>query len=84
MQEVVIVALIVAVGSGLAIGVQSTFTNWGGRLIGSIGTGLLVNVSGGTLAALILLLFSNRLTGLNAQTFRGAAPFVIAAGALGL
>ena len=36
------------------------------------------------LAAILLLLFSSRLTGLNAGTFRGAAPVVISAGVLGI
>jgi len=46
-QKGVIVALVVAAGSGIAIGLQSTLNNWAGRLVGPTSTGLLVNFVGG-------------------------------------
>jgi len=47
MQEKVTLALVVAAGSGIAIGVQATLNNWAGRLVGPTGTALLVNFIGG-------------------------------------
>jgi len=58
MKESAITALLVALACGLAIGTQSTLTNWAGRLIGPIRTGLLVNLSGGAIVAIILLLLA--------------------------
>lgn len=84
MQDFLIVALVVAIGTGLTIGVQTTLINWGGRLVGPLSTGLLVNISGGTLGVLLLLAFSSRLTSLSWGTFKGAAPYVVAAGMLGV
>jgi len=85
MKEPVLSALLVALGSGLAIGFQSTLTNWAGRLIGPGRTGLFVNLAGGAIAALLVLalgfLTASRPTqGLTAPS----AMIVIAAGALGL
>ena len=58
MKESAITALLIALACGLAIGTQSTLTNWAGRLIGPIRTGLLVNLAGGAIVAIILLLLA--------------------------
>jgi hypothetical protein len=42
MKESVLSALFVSLGSGLAVGLQSTLTNWAGRLIGSVRSGLVI------------------------------------------
>jgi transporter family-2 protein len=85
MKEPVLSAVLVALGSGIAIGFQSTLTNWAGRLIGPARTGLLVNLAGGTIAALVILALgaltlSRPMQGLTASS----AVIVIAAGALGV
>jgi len=85
MKEPILSALLVALGSGLAIGFQSTLTNWAGRLIGPGRSGLLVNLAGGVIAALIILALgvltaSRPMQGLTTPS----AMVVIAAGALGI
>lgn len=84
MQNFVVVALVVAVSSGVAIGVQATLTNWGGRLVGAVNTGLLTNAVGGAIALVMLLTFGARLTGLTWGGFRSVAIMVTGAGLLGI
>jgi len=85
MKESVLSALFVALGSGLAIGFQVTLTNWAVRLIGPARSGLLINLAGGAIAALIVLAVgfltvSRPMQGLTVSS----GMVVIAAGALGL
>jgi len=85
MRTTMLSALIVALVSGLAIGSQSTLTNWSGRFIGPLRTGLLVNFSGGLLAALLLLLLALRRQGTPVAALTpGTGLVVLAAGALGI
>jgi len=80
-----IVALVGAVGTGLAIGTQATLNTWLGRLVGPIRTGLLVNFAGGILAGLLLLGLG--VTGqLSLSSSLRSSPILIfvASGALGL
>lgn len=55
MEKTFILALIVALSSGVTIGTQSALTNHSGRLVGPIRTGLLMNFFGGLWAGLVLL-----------------------------
>jgi transporter family-2 protein len=85
MKEPVLSALFVAMATGLAIGCQSTLTNWAGRLTGPLRSGLLINLAGGAIAALVvvaasLLTVSKPMQGLT----RSTGALVIVAGALGL
>lgn len=85
MQRAMIVALVGAVGTGLAIGTQATLNTWAGRLVGPIRTGLLVNFAGGILAGLLLLGLG--ITGqlsLSGSLRSPAIPIFVAAGALGI
>ena len=85
MQRAMIVALVGAVGTGLAIGTQATLNTWLGRLVGPIRTGLLVNFAGGILAGLLLLGLG--VTGqLSLSSSLRSSPILIfvASGALGL
>ena len=85
MQRAMIVALVGAVGTGLAIGTQATLNTWLGRLVGPIRTGLLVNFAGGILAGLLLLVLV--VTGqLSLAGSLRSSPILIfvASGALGL
>jgi len=77
-------ALIIALLSGLAIGSQSTLTNWSGRLIGPLRTGLLVNFSGGLLAAVLLAVLALRRSATPAALTPGIGLVVLAAGTLGI
>lgn len=55
LQRPSILAVLVALGSGIAIGAQSTITGRAGQVVGPIRTGLLMNFASGALAGLILL-----------------------------
>lgn len=84
MERVGIIALTIALGSGVAVGVQSTLNNWSSRIAGPISTGLLVNFAGGIISGLILLVLL--LTGqmVPAATLSKTGLLVIIAGAIGI
>jgi transporter family-2 protein len=54
MQKSIIIAMLVAAGSGLAVGVQSSLINVAGKISGATLTGLLVNFLGGAAAGIFL------------------------------
>ena len=84
MQKGMIVALVVAVGSGIAIGLQSTLNNWAGRLVGPTSTGLLVNFGGGVVAGVLLLLASGQGV-VQRGALQGTTPLIIlTSGVLGI
>jgi transporter family-2 protein len=56
MQKIILTSLAVALFSGLAIGIQSSFIGAAGKNIGAMLTGLLVNAFAGVAAGLILAL----------------------------
>ena len=55
MQRIILTSLIVALFSGLAIGVQSTLISIAGKNTGAMLTGILVNVAAGLAAGLLLI-----------------------------
>src|SRR6266496_1382593 len=55
MQEVTLSGLAVALGSGLAIGIQATLFTLVGRSIGPVRASLILNVTGGIVAGTIML-----------------------------
>jgi transporter family-2 protein len=55
MQRIILTSLIVALFSGLAIGVQSTLISMAGKNTGAMLTGILVNVAAGLGAGLLLI-----------------------------
>ena len=61
MQKSIGIALVVAVLSGLAIGVQATLNSAAGKIVGATLTGLLVNFTGGAAAGVILAVMYLRL-----------------------
>ena len=85
MKAPVISALVIAFASGLAIGTQSTLTNWAGRLLGPTRTGLFINFAGGAIAGIVILALAFRTTRIPAPPITGSIiPIVVGAGALGL
>ncbi|MCJ7825912.1 MAG: DMT family transporter, partial [Anaerolineales bacterium] len=85
MKTAVLSALVIALGSGLAIGTQSTLTNLAGRLLGPTRTGLFINFAGGAIAGIVLLALGLRTTRIPVPPLTGSAvPIVVVAGALGL
>lgn len=55
MQEITFTGLAVALGSGLAIGIQSTLFTLIGRAIGPVRASLILNVTGGIVAGIVML-----------------------------
>ena len=55
MQEVTLTGAAIALGSGLAIGIQATLFTLIGRSIGPMRASLVLNVTGGIVAAIVLL-----------------------------
>lgn len=55
MKEVTFTGIAVALGSGLAIGIQATLFTLIGRAIGPVRASLILNVTGGIVAGLIIL-----------------------------
>jgi bacterial/archaeal transporter family-2 protein len=55
MKEVTFTGVAVALGSGLAIGIQATLFTLVGRSIGPVRASLILNVTGGVVAGLIML-----------------------------
>lgn len=56
MPKAGVIAIFIAILSGLAIGVQSSLNSAAGKMTGAVITGLLVNFSGGMASALLLLI----------------------------
>jgi len=55
MQQLTLTGLAVALGSGLAIGIQATLFTLVGRSIGPVRASLILNVTGGIVAGIIML-----------------------------
>ena len=55
MKEVTFTGVAIALGSGLAIGIQATLFTLVGRSIGPVRASLILNVTGGIVAGLVLL-----------------------------
>lgn len=82
MNTTPIVALLVALGTGAALGVQATANSSLGARIGPVTTGLLDIIVGGALALVIFVLFRARLTTAGWPAIRGASFGVTLAGVL--
>ena len=85
MQKSILAALVVALFSGLAVGVQSSFINVAGKNTGAILTGLLVNIFAGIAAGLLVVIVyvqqgNSALSRLQAQTW----GVMLVAGLLGI
>jgi transporter family-2 protein len=85
MQKSILAALVIALFSGLAVGVQSSLINVAGKNTGAILTGLLVNIFAGIGAGLLVVIVymqggNSTLSGLQAQTW----GVMFAAGLLGI
>lgn len=85
MQKIILTSLVVALFSGLAIGIQSSLIGAAGKKTGAILTGLLVNAFAGAAAGLILVIVYVRqgntaFTAIQAPTLR----VIAVAGLLGV
>lgn len=86
MEKLVLQALTVALISGVAVGVQSNFSNLSSRLAGAVLTGLLVHIAGGTLSVILFALLLWRSPGSNNVLSQSlsAAPYWAVAGLMGV
>jgi len=82
-DKVILGALLVALGSGVAIGVQSTFNSLSGRLAGAVNTGLLVTIAGGSFSLLVLAFLVWRNQAFPWEGVRAAALYWAGAGVMG-
>jgi bacterial/archaeal transporter family-2 protein len=83
-KTTLVIGALAALGTGLAIGAQSTLSSRLGSLIGNVRTGLLMNLAGGALAGLIVGVWGLRSGWEITQIPRPAWWMLITAGALGL
>ncbi len=84
MKSVLLIGALVAIATGVAIGIQSTLSSRIGPLIGDFRTGLLMNLIGGSLAGVLV---AGILIGQGTDILRPPRPAVImlvVAGALGI
>lgn len=85
MQKSILAALVIALSSGVAVGIQSSLINVAGKSVGAILTGLFVNIFGGIAAGLIVLVIYTQqgngvFSGFHAQT----RSVLLIAGLLGI
>jgi len=84
MEKPVVAALLASLLAGVAIGTQGSVMRVAERSLGAVRTGLLVNVAGGTLSVLALLLVSLLGGGLLWSALLRSSPYWGVAGALGI
>jgi transporter family-2 protein len=84
MQEVTLTGAAVALGSGLAIGIQATLFTLIGRSIGPVRASLVLNVTGGIVAGIILLAVLGIGGSKQWHISRGTLIFAVIAVTLGL
>lgn len=83
-KDPVVIALIVAIGSGMGMAVLGALNSTAGRLVSPLGTGLIVNILAGVLAGLTLLVFRQHLPQVTGASFRAAMPYLIISALLGI
>lgn len=84
MQEVTLTGAAIALGSGLAIGIQATLFTLIGRSIGPVRASLVLNVTGGIVAGIILLAVLGIGGSKQWHISRGTLIFAVIAVTLGL
>lgn len=84
MQEVTLTGAAVALGSGLAIGIQATLFTLIGRSIGPVRASLVLNVTGGIVAGIVLLAVLGIGGSKQWHISRGTLIFAVIAVTLGL
>jgi transporter family-2 protein len=83
-QRTLMLAVMVALGCGVAIGIQSVLNSWSGKIAGPLSTGLLVNMAGGLVAMVIFFPLAFRQSGMQWNDLRSALPYIIISGILGI
>lgn len=84
MQEMTMTGVAVALGSGLAIGIQATLFTLVGRSIGPVRASLLLNVTGGIIAGIVLMLVLGIQGNKHWNISRSTLVFAVIAVTLGL
>lgn len=84
MAGIIILGAVVALATGIAIGMQSTLSSRIGSLLGNFRTGIFMNFVGGIIAGIILLVITFMQGKAWWQISTPALIMLIAAGALGI
>jgi len=84
MQQTTFTGIAVALGSGLAIGIQATLFTLVGRSIGPVRASLILNVTGGIIAGIVLLAVLGIGGSKQWHISRGTLLFAVLAVTLGL
>lgn len=85
MSKTLLLAVLAAVLSGLAIGLQASLNGATGRNLGAVFTGLLVNVAGGAAAGLLLTFVLARQGGLSPASLTAPTLIqIVVSGLLGI
>jgi bacterial/archaeal transporter family-2 protein len=85
MPKAGVIAILIAILSGLAIGVQSSLNSAAGKMTGAVITGLLVNFAGGMASALLLLIIFIRQRNLEFLDFKPTVfGVILLSGLLGI
>lgn len=82
MQNTLILAIGIALGTGVVVGIQSIINSWAGAKVGPFGVGLLVAIAGGVVASLILVLFVGKLPRIGWASIRETQFGIVVAGAI--
>ena len=84
MAGIIILGAVVALATGIAIGMQSTLSSRIGSLLGNFRTGIFMNFIGGIIAGIILLVITLMQGKVWWQISTPALIMLVAAGALGI
>jgi uncharacterized membrane protein YdcZ (DUF606 family) len=84
MQQITLTGIAVALGSGLAIGIQSTLFTLVGRSIGPFRASLVLNVTAGIVAGIVLLAVLGIKGGEQWHISRGTLTFAVISVTLGI
>lgn len=83
-KDSVVIALIIAISSGMGMAVLGALNSTAGRLISPFGTSLIVNMFAGALAGLTFLVFRQGLPQVTDASFRAALPYLVVSAVLGI
>jgi transporter family-2 protein len=79
-----VTTFLIAMLTGISLGIQATINSQIGTRIGSIATGLLVIAAGGVLSAVAIVVLGNRLVDFQSAGFKQSALGIAAAGILAI
>ena len=84
MKDPTVVALVIAIGSGLGMGVLSAINGSASRTLGALGVGLLVNISAGMVATIAMVFVRDKLLEIGWGAILKATPLLFTSAILGI